>query len=196
MKISLNLALAKTPRERYALAWALPIALLGLGCMVMFSNIAVKEIREYHNVHQELARLRSRYAGLSSKEESLVKVFKHPESMRISREADFVNSLINDKQFSMTDLTRKVTKLLPSDVRLTGMALSQVEGQPTVRLSVAGQGQDAVESFLSNLEGSPDFKNVGLEDQGFKPSAGAGGLITISCTATYVGTGPSGDAGN
>lgn len=196
MRISLNLAVAETPRERYALVWSLPVLIIGLASIVLFANVALKEFREYRVVHRELAGLIVRNSELNSKEAGLIDVFKHPQSVAVSQEASFVNSLIQDKHFSMTGLAAKVIKLLPSDVRLTGMSLSRMGVERTVRFSVAGKDEDAVESFLSNLESSPDFKNVGLEDQGFKPTSDSGGLITISCSAEYVETSPEQNVGN
>jgi hypothetical protein len=70
---------------------------------------------------------------------------------------------------------------------LTGLALSQAEGEPVVRLTILGGSEEAAESFLSNLEDSPDFKDVAITNQGVEPGASAGGAVIVACTASYVG---------
>src|SRR5690349_14459216 len=47
MKVSLNLATLSTARERYALAWAIPLALLGLTGLVALTYSAIFNYQEY-----------------------------------------------------------------------------------------------------------------------------------------------------
>ena len=54
MKISLNLAIAPTPHERYALTWAIPTGVLAAAGLVLLSLLALRNFREYRRAHQAL----------------------------------------------------------------------------------------------------------------------------------------------
>jgi hypothetical protein len=187
MKLTLNLSATPSPHERYALAWALPTAAVALAGLVFLSFIGARNFREYRRVHREVLEAEQTEGRLRSQEMTLRRELEQPQLRKVYRQVQFVNSLIARKQFSLTELTEKVSKLLPGEARLTGMALSHGEKQSVVRFTVAGNSEEAVETFLSNLEDSADFADVAILNQGFSQGGAGQGPVTIACAARYVG---------
>jgi Tfp pilus assembly protein PilN len=187
MKITLNLATLPSRRERYALAWAVPLALLGAVFLVYLAMLAMGNIREYRNVRDEISRQQETKRRLAVQEENIKREIERPEYQTVSRQAQFINSLIEEKKISAADLTLKVSRLMPGTVHLTSFGVSRTQGT-AVRFAVVGRDEDALESFLTALEGSSDFQDVAVVDQGFQSQGDPDSPVTITCTATYVGS--------
>jgi len=190
MKISLNLAIAPTPHERYALAWAIPTGVLAAAGLVLLSILALRNFREYRRAHQARAELQQVETKMLEHEAALKRDLGRPQLDAMFRQAQFVNGVIDQKQFSLAELTQKVTKLLPGQARLDALALTHAGKNPAVRLSVAGNRDEDIEEFLENLEDSSDFTDVSVLSQGVAVEAEEGGgkaPVTVVCTARYVG---------
>jgi hypothetical protein len=187
MKLILNLSTTPSRHERYALAWAVPTAVIALAGLAFLSLLAVRNFREYRRVHRWVVETEQTEGQLRSQEMALRRELERPQLRQIYRQVQFVNSLIDQKRFSLTELTEKVSKLLPGEVRLTGLALSRGEKESVVRFTVAGNSEEAVETFLSNLEDSADFADVAILSQGFSQEGAGQGPVTIACAARYVG---------
>lgn len=189
MKISLNLAFAPSSRERYALAWAVPVTLLALAGLVLLSGSAARGLREYRQVRRERLKVQEQEAALSKVEIDLRRQREQPRFRGLVRQAEFVNALIDQKRLSVIELTDKVAKLLPDSVHLTGLAVSEQQGSHVVRFMVTGNNLERLEDFLTRLEDSPDFKDVGNLNWGFGQESASEGPVTLTCTARYVGNG-------
>jgi hypothetical protein len=187
MKLTLNLSTAPSPHERYALAWAVPTAVIALAGLVLLSLVAVRSFREYRSVHRSVLESERMEARLRSQEMALRRDLEQPQLREVYRQVQFVNALIDQKQFSLSELTEKVSKLLPGDVRLTGLALSRADREPVVRFTVTGDDEEAVETFLSHLEDSANFADVAILNQGFGQDGAGRGPVMIVCVARYVG---------
>jgi Tfp pilus assembly protein PilN len=186
MKVALNLAIAPSARERYALAWALPATLLGLAGLVFIAVSLGRQLWEYRRVHQQFGELQERIARLHVQETALQRNLDQPQARKIFRDAQFVNALIEKKQISLSQLAAEITKLLPGDARLAGLALAPQSGDLRVRFTITGRNEEAVETFLGNLEDSPDFKDVALVNEGFQQQGPTSGPVTINCSARFV----------
>lgn len=196
MKVYFNLAVASDRRERYALAWAVPTLAVSLLVLAWLAFSAIHNLRRSHQVRQSLAGVRSQQAALSSKEAILRRRIDRPEFKSMIQKTEFVNQLISQRQFSLTNLTFKVSRLLPPSARLNGLALASASSpNPEVQFAVMGKDEEAVETFLRNLEGSSDFSDVIIKSQGFRSGGGSGSQeIALVCTAKYVAKAPaSGD---
>ena len=186
MRIELNLALAESPREHYALWWAVPALLLGLGGLLYLGHSTTLELRHYRDVHATLGDYNEQEGRLRQREAALRKELEQPQNREVLREVQFVNGLIGRKKVSLTDLATRVSSLLPNDARLTGLALAPHQDELTVRFVITGKSVDAVESFISNLEDSPDFKDPVIANQGFEEEGSAGTPEIVTCSARYT----------
>jgi hypothetical protein len=186
MKVELNLAHAESRRERYGLAWAAPAVALGLAGLLYLGHSTSREFGRYCDVHAKLADYQEQEARLREREAAVRKELEQPQFREVFREVQFVNGLIERKQVSLTELATRVTKLLPQDARLAGLALVPEADQLTVRFVIVGKSEEAVENFVSKLEDSPDFKDPVIANQGFEEQGSGGGPVTVSCSARYT----------
>lgn len=194
MKVSLNLSLAQSFRQRHVVAWSLP--LLAVSFLLLFRlGLSIRaNWREYRGVREAVEREQSHQNELAGQEAVLKGKLDEPENRALLREVQFVNSVIEQRRLSFTGLTEKVTVLLPPQVRLAALSLPDSSGDPVVHFGVEGASEEPVETFLTNLEDSPDFRDVSLLSQGFEEK-GNGAPVSITCTARYVGGRSDSDEG-
>jgi hypothetical protein len=189
MKVSINLATLSSSRERYALVWAAPLALLGAGVFVFLCYVGVQSVREYHKIASNLNEMTQQEHALQDREAALRKELDQPRDRQVFQKAQYVNSLIDRKKLALTQVTLKVAELMPPTVRLSSMGFSNQKEGSLVHFAVVGQSEDDLEAFLGSLEDSADFTGLTISPQGFQPSTAPGAPVAISCTARYVGEG-------
>ncbi|HEX5413721.1 MAG TPA: hypothetical protein VFZ27_17900 [Terriglobia bacterium] len=189
MKVYFNLAVASERRERYALAWAVPTLVISLLVLLWLAGSTVRYMGRARQAEKSLADVQTQEAALRSKENTLRSQIDRPEYRSLIQKTEFVNQLISQRQFSLTDLTSKVSRLLPPSARLNGLALASASADdPEVQFVVMGKDERAIETFLSNLEGSKDFSDVLIKSQGARGGSGGGPQeMALVCTARYIG---------
>jgi hypothetical protein len=193
MRVQLNLASSPSHRERYALAWSLPLLTAGILAMAFLAPLTVRNQREYAKVRREAAKLQEQQAALAAKEKGLRAQLQQPASLRTAREAAFVNELIEAKRLTVTDVAARVSTLMPASVRLKGLSLSLEHHAPEVHLAVTGKDEASVEDLLGKLESSPSFQDVAIVNEGFETAA-PGEPIHVVFTARYVAPLPGREA--
>jgi|GEM_PF-432077 len=198
MKIKLNLAVAPTLRERYALAWAVPTTIVALAVMVWLAHSTWADVRQARGLEVKLAGAGQREQKLIQREMELRRDFDQPDIRSLLEKTQFINGLIDKKRLSFTVLVMKVADLLPPDARLSGVALARSGDGSAVRFQVNSKAPQPLETFLANLAKSPDFADPVVTSEGFEQpqaatGAAAAGEVTVTCTARYVG--PQGGAG-
>ena len=197
MKIAFNLATSRSARERYALVWTAPVTLAAGACLIYLLISAGHNITEYSKLHRLVLKYQSQINIFRDKEAAARRSLEQPQYRELIREATFVNTLIDQKQFSLTRLTAQVTKLLPPQVRLTTLSCSEPAGEPLVRLDIEGS-QQAVETFVNRLEESTLFSDVTVTQQGFEQKSSAGAPQkpqAVTCAARYLGAKPVDESG-
>ncbi len=189
MRITLNLSPAASVRDRCAFAWAVPVSVAGLAALALLGRASLQEYREYRGYRQQASEVQARVDALRNKEASIRKKLQDPEGRALLHEVHFVNDLIDERQLSLSELSARVADLLPDDAHLTGLALTPPEKpahDPMVRIGINAKGEDAVESFINDLEDAPDFKDVSIINQGFQEETALGEQVNIVCTARYL----------
>lgn len=186
MKVNVNLSRAQGFRQRHVVAWSLPLLLVALALLLRMLVTAEANWSEYHTVRKAADKEVESQNALAAREAALRRKLDEPENRALLREVGFVNYLIDQRQFSIAMLTEKVTALLPPQARLSGLSMPDTSGDPKVQFGIEGTGEEPVETFLTNLENSPDFKDVIVTNQGFEEK-GSGAPVSITCNARYVG---------
>ena len=186
MKVTLNLSLSQNFRQRHRLGWSLPVLVIALALLGRLLFSLKYDWHQYRSAHEAVAREQGRLSQLAAREADLRRKLDRPESRDLLREVKFVNFLIDQRQLSFAELAAKVTALLPPQARLATLSLPDSSGEPLVHFGIEGTTEDAVETFLNNLEESPDFIDVTVTNQGFEEKGG-GAPVSITCTARYVG---------
>jgi len=186
MKIALNLAALPSRRERYALAWSVPLVVLGLAGLAILSGVTASNVKEYRAVKRDISLRRNENRLLEEREKTLRQDLEKPRQRELAWRAQFLNSLIDQKSLSVAELAGKVAGLVPARVRLTGLTLAQEKEGPVARFAVEARDEEAMEKFLDSLESSPDFQDVAIVNEGFRSETGEEGGVTVICTARYL----------
>jgi hypothetical protein len=190
MKITFNLATPSSARERYALAWAIPVAVLGLAMLVFLPVTSVQSYNAVRRARASVAEMQREEAQVRAQEAALRAELERPQLREVYRHTRFINGVIERRKFSILQLVDKLTRLLPGEVRLEGLGLRIEEKARVVRLAVSANDEESLEKFLVNLEDSPDFAEVTIISQGLPEEDAEGSLpATVSCTVHYVGGG-------
>ena len=186
MRVGLNLAIPPSAHERYALLWAIPATVLGIAGLVLIIMLSNRSYREYKIVHASVLRYQDRDNALRAQEMALRKELEAPASRRVLNDVQFVNSLIEAKQITLTSLAADITELIPDDVRLSALAMAPDGHELAVRFVITSKNAEGIEHFLSDLEDSPHFKDVAIINGGLEETGGNTELENIACTAHYV----------
>ena len=190
MRIKINLAEHQSAHERYALYWAVPVGLGALVTLVYLTVSAQHIIRDYNRVRRSVAESQAQQGLLRAREMAALRRLQQPQFQRVLRQASYVNSLIDQRQLSFTGLTAKLTRLLPTDVRLTTLSLSGGSDGLWVRMTIESSTQEKVIAFVQSLEESPDFSDTAItsEDPGQEGSErGSEGVARVIWTGRYAG---------
>jgi len=189
MKITLNLSPVARGRDRYALAWAIPATLAGLAVLVFLGRASLREYRDYREMQHQLTEVQMRAEELRNQEGAIRKKLNDPAYRELLTRAKFVNKLIAQRELSLSELSARLAGLLPEDAHLTSLALTSPK-QPgddyAVRMGITAKGEDAIETFINDLEDAPDFRDVSIINQGFQEEASQGPQISLVCTARYL----------
>ncbi|MGH9398117.1 MAG: hypothetical protein ACRD18_14855 [Terriglobia bacterium] len=187
MRIQINLAHPESRIERSVYVWTPVVILVAAVLLVRLLFSAGHEYVQYRSVHHSALRYQAEVQEMQVKEVRLGSVLRRPETLKLYGQINFLNGLIDQKRVSLSGLTLKVARLLPAQARITGLALVETEKGPVVDISVEGSGHAVAGEFLNNLEGSPDFDGITVTDQSFAQTGPEKGLVTLTCSARYVG---------
>jgi hypothetical protein len=187
MKISLNLASNPSFHERYALKWSVPTAGVAFVVLLLLAHSLWRSYDAYRAVRAQVDDDARQQVELQQKEERLKRYLEQPQYSGTFREVQFMNALIAEKKVSLPDLVAKATRLMPVDAKLVRLGYLETPNGPNVHFEITGRSEEAVETFLSNLEQSPDFADAGVTTQAIDKQSPDGGVI-LSCHARYVGS--------
>jgi Tfp pilus assembly protein PilN len=187
MKITLNLANAPSFRDRYGLTLAVPALLIGLAVIALLGRYAGREYREYVALEKERQSLEHRRAELANRARDLQNALRQPAAQGTLRDVGFVNTLIDKKRLSLADLTLRLAALLPPEVRLSSLNLVRSGNDSDLRFQLAGKSEQALLTFIKNLQDSPDFADTSFTSEGFEQQGPSAGEITIVCQTRYIG---------
>jgi len=189
MKITLNLSPAPSARDRYALTWAIPATLIGAVALVFLGRAVRREYRDFREVRSQVAEVQKHADELHEQERVIRKKLEDPASRELFRRVQFVNALIDQRQISLTELSARLAGLMPEKAHLTGLSLttSKVKNSEyLVKMGISAKDEDAIETFLNDVEDAPDFKDVTIINQGFLAESAQAGGVNIICTARYL----------
>jgi hypothetical protein len=187
MKIELNLAIRPSLRERYGVHWAVLLVVVSVGVCSWLVSHGLRDYRAYRSVQKQVSVQENALENLEKRANELREELEQPQFRKTAMETQMVNGLIERKAVSFPEVTEVVSRLIPSDVRLTTLGLSVDAEGPAVRMSVVGKSQTAVESVLKALQDSPDFSDAEIQSENpeLKESGGEG--VSMVLAAHYVG---------
>jgi len=189
MRITLNLSPSASVRDRFALVWAIPATVLGGALLVFLCRASLREFGEYRGFEEQLADVQARTSDLRNQEAALRQKLEGPAYKDLLRQAKFVNQLIDRRVLSLSALSARLAGLLPEEARLTGLSLTppkQPGSDYVLRMAISAKGEDAIDTFLGDLEDAPDFKDVSILNQGFQEENTQGQDVKLLCTARFL----------
>ncbi|MFZ0963633.1 MAG: hypothetical protein WAO35_22445 [Terriglobia bacterium] len=189
MRITLNLSPAASVQDRYALKWAVPATLVGLAALVLLCRASLREYREYRGIQGQLMEVQKRADALRLQEAVLRRRLDDPANRKLLTEAQFVNQLIDQRQLSLAELSARLAGLLPEDARLTSLGVSSPRKPGdgyVLRMGITARDEEALETFINDLEDAPDFQDVSIISQGFQEDISQGQQLNLTGTARYL----------
>ncbi len=168
--------------------WAVP-ALVMVGLFLARGvYVAGRDFLQVRRVEKSVLEYQGQISILRDRANRAQQMLVRPSTRELERKADFLNSLIDQKQVSLSEVTLKMSRLLPDEARLAGLSAVPTKTIPQVRVSVEGKTVEAVDTFLDNLEQSPDFSDIIVTGQAFEKPGPQGPLVALKCTAYYTGS--------
>jgi type IV pilus assembly protein PilN len=124
---------------------------LGLGLGLMhFHQAALNMAAKEEQVDRRVQQVEREQAGYRQK-------MQEPANARVLQQAQFLNSLFDEKSFSWTGAMEDLEQVLPAGVQVTAIEPSRgKDGRITLHLRVTGQREQAV-AMLRNMEHSRRF---------------------------------------
>lgn len=186
MKITLNFAAAESSRNHNVLSWAIPAAIVGLAGLVWLGMGITHELSQYHVIQHQKSVYQQHEDQLRRQEVTLHHQLASPKYKDLMRKAKYMNSLIDKRRLSLTEIVKEVDHILPDDAHLTRLELLMQDKHVVVRFSMTAKSEDALETFMGGLEDSPDFRDVTIAHQGFQEVGAEPGQVIVTCIATYL----------
>jgi Tfp pilus assembly protein PilN len=159
----------------YIVVGALALALLGVTLLVLAGNEVSEKKEEAKTLQREDALAKARAERLAPYGQ-----FQAMSEQRVQT----VTSLA-DSRFDWPRVMRELALVLPSDVTLTNLDASAVQGEggeaikgvqgPSLELEGCTSSQDAVATFITSLKDIDGVTRVGLESSNSEEGSGGGG---------------------
>src|SRR5215831_10826397 len=100
MKVSLNLSLAQSFRQRHVIAWSVPLLAMSALLLFRFGLSIESNWKEYRVVRQSVEREKARESELAGQEGGLKTKLQEPDNRALLREVQLVNSVIEQRRLS------------------------------------------------------------------------------------------------
>jgi hypothetical protein len=189
MKLRLNLATKPLENKRPFLALTGTLGALGILLLLLLSHGAFKSWRANRDLRLEIAHRESEIQNYKQKQAALQDYFRSPQVQQVLDRAAFLNSLIGERSFPWTKIFMDLEKILPAGVRVVNIAPTLRNGKAVVQITVGAATDESKIKFLEELEKSPAFSNVQVqEERHSEPAAAATDQIVLQLTAWYQTT--------
>ena len=200
MRTRINLA--AQPYEnvrRFWLLWGVAVAAM----VLMTAGLvyaAMHGFRESHRVQRLVAQEQDHLAQLDQQEKKDLDLLNSPQNRDVRLKSQFLNSLLERKGFSWTQIFSDLEKVMPD--RLHVLSISPTvnsDGQIELRMMVAGESRMKAIELVQNMEKSRPFRDAYvLSETNAKSneSRTAGDTVQFQISAIYLPTAESGKGGD
>src|SRR6202047_57786 len=159
IRVPLNLAREPFRRARPMLvaSTALGVALVAL--LAFQISTIVHERHRAADIRTTIDRLNVQLRTIGAEQAKLNATLRRPENAEVLERSLFLNTLIERKGISWSQIFADLEKVLPYNVRLVSVRLPEVDSQNAVLLDmlVGAKEVQPVLELLRKLEGSPQF---------------------------------------
>lgn len=158
----IKINLSTTPLENHSIYVMTTLILLIVALILTFSNVydtmsVINKKREASKVTIELnAKIKSNELKIKALQSNISSI----KTKEFSEKCDYVNTIVNKRVFSWTQLFNEFEEILPNSVRMIQVTPSIEKGEIKIALAVAAQNLESFLELLKRLESSKVFKNV------------------------------------
>ena len=133
----------------------------------------------------EISRLRDDMAQLRSQRAGLEQFFSDPSTRMVTRQAAFLNTLIDERSFPWTQFFLDLEHVLPGGVRILALSPSLSGDHLQVKMRVGALSDKSKLDFLQALEDAPEFSGLRLNAE-TRPGKGEGAdVVELELVADY-----------
>lgn len=158
----IKINLSTTPLENHSIYVMTTLVLLIVALLLTFSNVydtisVINKKREASKVTIELnAKIKSNELKIKALQSNISSI----RTKEFSEKCDYINTIVNKRVFSWTQLFNEFEEILPNSVRMIQVTPSIEKGEIKIALVVAAQNLESFLELLKRLESSKVFKNV------------------------------------
>src|SRR6202142_2922293 len=189
MKLQLNLSTTPLENKRPFAAAATVLGAVGLLTFLLLAHAAYTSWRANRQLRSEISHWQSEIRANRQKQAELDAYFQTPQAREVLDRAAFLNSLIGQRSFPWTKIFMDLERTLPAGVRVVNIAPTLRNGKAVVQITVGAATDESKIKFLEELEKSPAFSNVQVqEERHSEQQTAAADQIVLQLTAWYQTT--------
>jgi len=185
----LNINLATQPYEdarQFMILWS---AVLGV-LLLLVIGLAIGVIRHWHSYAQMSANInreRQILQDLDQKQQQDLAILNRSENRDVRQKSEFINSLIHRKQISWTTIFTNLEKLMPSHLRVLGIAPQIKDERIILQMELGGDSRDRAAELARRMEKSNVFRDAQIvSETAGQAQLGQSDSMHFQMTAEFV----------
>ncbi|MGZ4787407.1 MAG: hypothetical protein ACXVZX_02735 [Terriglobales bacterium] len=163
----LNINLATQPYEdarRFLMIWSAALGVL----LLLVIGLAIGVVRHWNSYRQMSAnvnRERQILQDLDRKQQQDLAILNRPENRDVREKSEFINSLIHRKEVSWTTIFTNLEQLMPSHLRVLGIAPQIREDHIILQMELGGDSRERAAELARRMEKSSVFRDAQIVNE-------------------------------
>jgi len=188
MRLKINLA--TQPYEdarRFLIAWSSVIGVLALILVVLTIGL-ITNWRHFRERRANIAREQQVLQELNAKQQQDLAILNRPDNKDVREKSEFINELIRRKEVSWTTIFADLEQLMPSHLRVLGVAPRVQEDKIMIQMQLGGDSRDRAAELARRMEQSNVFRDAQIVNEASSGASRAGQADTMrfQMIAEYV----------
>ena len=163
----LNINLASQPYEdarRFMITWSSVLGGLSVILLVL-TIILVKHWQNYRYMSTNLHREDQVLQDLNNKQRQGLDILNQASNKDVRDKSEFINSLIKRKEVSWTRIFVDLERLMPSHLRVLGIAPKLKDDKIMIEMVLDGDSRDKAAELARRMERSNVFRDAQIDDE-------------------------------
>lgn len=185
MRIPINLAREPFRHDRAALIGSAFAGVLMIGTLLLLISLSSTERVESRDTSAMLSRVNRQLTGIRNEQARIDASMRLPGNEEVLDRSILLNSLIDRKAISWTQIFSDLGSVCPPDVRILAIRPTMNgQGGLLLDMQVAADSQPPIIGFMAKLEGSDVFGSV--KPTGFTPPSQTNPFWRYQLTVNYA----------
>lgn len=188
MRLKINLATQPYEDARhFTLVWSSVIGLLAV-LFIALSIGLVTHWREFRQRRADIAREQQVLQELNVKQQQDLAILNRPDNQDVRQKSEFINELIRRKEVSWTTIFTDLEQLMPSHLRVLGVAPRVKDDKIMIQMELGGDSRDRAAELARRMEQSRVFRDAQIvsEAAAAQSAPGQTDILRFQMTAEYV----------